>query len=436
MTLRALAVACCCLVIGPLASGQEPAPNSANLAVDTNATVPTPPAAFVAIAPCRLADTRDSGFTGPFGPPRLPAAAERTFPVAGSCGIPSTAQAVSANIVVTQPEIAGFLTVVPDGTARPSPPVASINYVAGQTIANAVVAALGTSGGITLYSKAAAHVVIDVNGYYDTGAAGPTGPEGPQGPAGVDGATGPAGPQGPTGAAGVTGPQGPAGPAGNTGPQGPTGIAGATGPAGPQGANGLPGATGPQGATGAAGATGPAGPQGATGLAGATGPAGPQGPAGPAGPTGATGPTGAMGPAGPTLFSSVHKPYPGDSGPLYMSPVESAGWALNPAYGDDISGFNTTPALVPVACNMGIRVVSKAGLPFAATFTVRKAPASNPTNFQKTFSATCTVSTGSNTCVSSSLESIPANTLVDIVLETTGLFSSADAFAIALTCQT
>ena len=46
----------------------------------------------------------------------------------------------------------------------------------------------------------------DVNGYFDTGAAGPTGATGLTGPAG---ATGPQGPQGTQGLLGPTGPQGP-----------------------------------------------------------------------------------------------------------------------------------------------------------------------------------------------------------------------------------
>jgi hypothetical protein len=62
--------------------------------------------------------------------------------------------------------------------------VSSMNYVQGQTIANAVIAPLGTNGGITVYPKVNTHLVVDVNGYYDTGAAGPRGPTGPAGPTG------------------------------------------------------------------------------------------------------------------------------------------------------------------------------------------------------------------------------------------------------------
>src|SRR5882672_2210837 len=67
---------------------------------DVLAAVPTPPIAFVAIAPCRLADTRGNGFSGAFGPPSMVTQSPRIFPVAGNCGIPASAQAVSANMAV------------------------------------------------------------------------------------------------------------------------------------------------------------------------------------------------------------------------------------------------------------------------------------------------------------------------------------------------
>jgi Collagen triple helix repeat (20 copies) len=195
---------------------------------DALAVVPTPPIAFVAIAPCRLADTRPSGgFGGPFGPPSLAAVTPRVFPVAGHCGIPSTAQAVSTNLTAVNASGNGFLSVWPGDEPQPTPLVSSLNYTTGQTVANSVPVALGTNGGITVYALVAIDLVIDVNGYYDTGAAGPPGPTGPEGP------------QGPTGATGDTGPEGPAGPTGETGVQGPIGPQGVQGVQGPPGPGGL-----------------------------------------------------------------------------------------------------------------------------------------------------------------------------------------------------
>lgn len=128
-------------------------------------TIPTPPIAFVAIAPCRLVDTRPSqGFPPPFGPPALVGGASRVFPVAGNCGIPATAQAVSMNLTVTLTTGTGHLSISPDGT--PQPVVSTLNYVAGQTVANNVTAGLGTTGGISVFSLVSVHFIIDVNGYF------------------------------------------------------------------------------------------------------------------------------------------------------------------------------------------------------------------------------------------------------------------------------
>src|SRR5262245_794685 len=213
----------------PDALAQERAPDPIEVAV------PTPPIAFVAIAPCRLADTRvGSGFGGAFGPPSLIATIPRVFPVAGHCALPPTAQVVSANVTVTNTAGLGFISVWPDGAPQPVPPVAALTFSTGQTISNALIATLGATGGITVYPKVGLDVIIDINGYFDTGAAGPTGPTGPPGLTGDPGPTGPPGALGPTGPAGATGPTGPPG---AFGPTGPTGATGATGPTGPSGPN-------------------------------------------------------------------------------------------------------------------------------------------------------------------------------------------------------
>src|SRR5512141_2612314 len=88
-------------------------------------SIPTGPLQFVGITPCRLLDTRGNGFSGPWGPPFLPAGLPRNFPIAGRCGIPTSAQAVSANLGVTLTQGPGFLLIHPQGGARPV--VSSIN---------------------------------------------------------------------------------------------------------------------------------------------------------------------------------------------------------------------------------------------------------------------------------------------------------------------
>lgn len=127
------------------------------------ASVPMP---FIAITPCRLADTRGNGFSGAFGPPALASGAPRSFPIAGQCGIPANAAAVSANVTVTQTAGPGFLTLYPQGD--PLPPVSTLNYdAAGRTLANAAVVPLGAGGGLTVVAGVSGtEVILDVNGYY------------------------------------------------------------------------------------------------------------------------------------------------------------------------------------------------------------------------------------------------------------------------------
>jgi len=121
---------------------------------------------FYTLPPCRAVDTRNP--VGPLGSPALAASQFRTFQLAGVCGIPATARAVSANLTVTQGDAAGFLIAFPTGQ---TPPVAStMNFLAGSTRANNAVLGLGSSatGPVTLYngSNGKVHLIIDVNGYF------------------------------------------------------------------------------------------------------------------------------------------------------------------------------------------------------------------------------------------------------------------------------
>jgi hypothetical protein len=73
--------------------------------------------------------------------------------------------AVVMNVTVTNPTAPSYLTVWPDGAARP---VASdLNYVAGLTVPNLVVVKLGASGSIDLYNAfGTSDVIADVVGWY------------------------------------------------------------------------------------------------------------------------------------------------------------------------------------------------------------------------------------------------------------------------------
>jgi len=84
--------------------------------------------------------------------------------VAGRAGVPSDAGAVMLNVTVTGPLGNGFVTVYPCGVTRPN--ASNLNYVSGQTVANAVVAKIGTGGKVCLYTSASTHLIADVNGYF------------------------------------------------------------------------------------------------------------------------------------------------------------------------------------------------------------------------------------------------------------------------------
>jgi hypothetical protein len=127
----------------------------------------SPPRPFIAVTPCRVADTRGNGFTGAYGPPSLVANATRTFTIAGQCGIPAGAEAVSFNFGALNVGGGGDLRVFPAGGGVPL--VSTLNYNAGTpNIANAAVVPLG-SGAITVQADAVSiDLIIDVNGYYSS----------------------------------------------------------------------------------------------------------------------------------------------------------------------------------------------------------------------------------------------------------------------------
>lgn len=120
---------------------------------------------YFTVTPCRVADTRSP--SGPYGGPALAANTDRTFVIAGQCGIPTGVVAVAFNFTITQPTGLGDLRTVPGcGTL---PLVSTMNWRAGQTRANNAIAPLGLSGDIVAHVDQAAGTVdfiIDVNGYF------------------------------------------------------------------------------------------------------------------------------------------------------------------------------------------------------------------------------------------------------------------------------
>jgi streptogramin lyase len=120
---------------------------------------------FFTVTPCRAVDTRNAN--GPLGGPALTANVPRTFGIAGQCGIPPSARAISANVTVVGAATPGYITIYPGGTSIPL--VSALNYRAGQVRANNAVVSLGAAGDVTVFAgqpSGTVHFILDVNGYF------------------------------------------------------------------------------------------------------------------------------------------------------------------------------------------------------------------------------------------------------------------------------
>lgn len=117
------------------------------------------------LPPCRLIDTRNAN--GPLGGPALSSGVLRDFNLAGVCGVPATAKALSLNITAVSPTGAGFLSFSPNC----QPPLAStLNFSAGQTRTNNAVLSIDATGVLTVSpavsGSGTVQMVVDVNGYF------------------------------------------------------------------------------------------------------------------------------------------------------------------------------------------------------------------------------------------------------------------------------
>lgn len=142
----------------------------------------SPGTVFVAIAPCRIADTRGNGFGGSQGPPALSANVTRIFVIGGTpttvpappngCppdAIPFDAQAVSFQFTIVSPTAEGNLIAWNGGTI---PQVSVLNWPAGTVaLGSGTIVPLDDSFDrlhvrLNMPAGQSAHLVIDVNGYF------------------------------------------------------------------------------------------------------------------------------------------------------------------------------------------------------------------------------------------------------------------------------
>jgi hypothetical protein len=114
------------------------------------------------LIPARVLDTRSGlGVRKGVVAPR----ASIVVPLKGRAGIPlASVTAVVLNVTATQGSRSGYLTVYGGGTR---PAVSNVNYAAGQTVPDLVVAPVSSSGTVTIYngSSGSVHVLADVSGY-------------------------------------------------------------------------------------------------------------------------------------------------------------------------------------------------------------------------------------------------------------------------------
>ena len=122
---------------------------------------------YAAITPARLLDTR-AGFVTVDGQDQgaglRPAGTITEITVAGRAGVPAGAATAGINRTVTGTTSTGFITVMPCGA--PVSLTSNLNYVSGDTVADAVVAALDTDGKICLFNSAPVQLIEDVSGYF------------------------------------------------------------------------------------------------------------------------------------------------------------------------------------------------------------------------------------------------------------------------------
>jgi hypothetical protein len=136
--------------------------NAARAVTATFEPAGPPGSDFYTVTPCRLLDTRSTA--------ALLSQVLQSIPVAGLCGVPSTAQSVVLNVTVVSPTGSGHISLWP--ADLPTPSTSVINFATGQTRGNNVIVGLATDGGGNLAAKAVVagsgtvHLILDVSGYF------------------------------------------------------------------------------------------------------------------------------------------------------------------------------------------------------------------------------------------------------------------------------
>jgi hypothetical protein len=121
--------------------------------------------------PSRLVDTRSGGHTidgQQQATGAVAAGAAITVQLAERSAVPANGfGSVILNVTAVGARSAGYLTVFPAGQTMPN--ASSLNFEAGQTIANQVIARVGTHGELVIFTSAETDLIVDVAGWLPPG---------------------------------------------------------------------------------------------------------------------------------------------------------------------------------------------------------------------------------------------------------------------------
>ncbi len=122
-------------------------------------------------APFRALNTRaNTGLTGVFH-----ANQSRTLVIGGSVpGVPTSATAITGNLTIVGPTVAGFVSVTKDPTNAPS--TSTINFPAKSVRANGIFAPLDLNHALSIVygtsGSGSTNVILDITGYFEPGTGG------------------------------------------------------------------------------------------------------------------------------------------------------------------------------------------------------------------------------------------------------------------------
>jgi len=124
-------------------------------------------AAYASNNPERILETRAGQPTGQKGYTGAKPAGGSivTLKVTGTAGtnLPADTKAVVLNVTTDNSDAAGFVTVYPCGSPRPTNS-SNVNQIAGLVRANLVVAKVGTAGTVCLFTSSATDLIVDLQG--------------------------------------------------------------------------------------------------------------------------------------------------------------------------------------------------------------------------------------------------------------------------------